>query len=37
MQCFITIMGYNLMWTHDGELKILNFTDNRLGYLRIIH
>ena len=36
-QCFITIMAYNLMWTQDGELKILNLTDNRLGHFRIIH
>ena len=36
-QCFITIMAYNLMWTQDGEFKILNLTDNRLGHLRIIH
>ena len=36
-QCFITIMAYNLMWTHDRELKILNLTDDRLGHLRIIH
>ena len=36
-QCFITIMAYNLMWTQDGELKILNLTDDRLGHLRIIH
>ena len=28
-QCFITIMAYNLMWTQDGELKILNLTDDR--------
>ena len=27
-QCFITIMVYNLMWTQDGELKILNLTDD---------
>ena len=25
------------MWTQDGELKILNLTDDRLGHLRIIH
>ena len=36
-QCFITIIAYNLMWTQDGELKILNLTDDRLGHLRIIH
>ena len=36
-QCFITIMAYNLMWTHTGKLKILNLTDDRLGHLRIIH
>ena len=36
-QCFFTIMAYNLMWTQDGELKILNLTDDRLGHLRIIH
>ena len=36
-QCFITIMAYNLMWTHAGDPKILNLTDDRLGYLRIIH
>ena len=36
-QCFITIMVYNLMWTQDGELKILNLIDDRLGHLRIIH
>ena len=36
-QCFITIMAYNLMWTQDGELKIFNLTDNRLGHFRIIH
>ena len=35
-QCFITIMGYNLMWTHAGEAKILNLTDDRLGHLRIV-
>ena len=35
-QCFITIMAYNLMWTHGGEAKILNLTDDRLGHLRII-
>ena len=35
-QCFITIMAYNLMWTHAGEPKILNLTDDRLGHLRII-
>ena len=26
-QGFITIMTYNLMWTQDGELEILNLTD----------
>ena len=36
-QCFIIIIAYNLMWTQDGELKILNLTDDRLGYLRVIH
>ena len=36
-QCFITIMAYNLIWTQDGELKILNFIDDRLGHLCIIH
>ena len=36
-QCFITIMAYNLMWTQDGEVKILNLIDVRLGHLRIIH
>ena len=36
-QCFITIMAYNLMWTHASEAKILNLTDDRLGHLRIIH
>ena len=35
-QCFITIMAYNLMWTHPGEAKILNLTDDRLGHLRIV-
>ena len=35
-QCFITIMGYNLMLTHAGEAKILNLTDDRLGHLRIV-
>ena len=35
-QCFITIMGYNLMLTHDGDPKILNLTDDRLGHLRIV-
>ena len=35
-QCFITIMAYNLMWTHAGKLKILNLTDDRLGHLRIV-
>ena len=33
---FVTIMAYNLMWTHDGEAKILNLTDDRLGHLRIV-
>ena len=37
LQCFITIMAYNLMWTHALELKILNLTDYRLGHLHIIH
>ena len=36
-QCFITIMACNLMWTQDGELKILNLTNDQLGHLRIIH
>ena len=37
-QCFITIKVYYLMWTHAGELKILNLTtDDRLRHLRIIH
>ena len=35
-QYFITIMAYNLMWAHDGEPKILNLTDDRLGHLRIV-
>ena len=35
-QCFVTIMAYNLMWTHVGEPKILNLTDDRLGHLRIV-
>ena len=35
-QCFITIMAYNLMLTHDGDPKILNLTDDRLGHLRIV-
>ena len=35
-QCFVTIMAYNLMLTHDGEPKILNLTDDRLGHLRIV-
>ena len=30
-------MAYNLMWIQDGELKILNLIDDRLGHLRIIH
>ena len=29
-------MAYNLMWTHDGDPKILNLTDDRLGHLRIV-
>ena len=37
LQYFITIMTYNLMWTQDKKLKILNLTDDRLGHLRIIH
>ena len=36
-QCFISIMTYNLMWTHAGEPKILNLTDDRLGHLHIVH
>ena len=36
-QCFITIMAYNLIWTHAGELIILNLTDDRLRHLHIIH
>ena len=36
-QCFITIMAYILIWTQDGELKILNLTNDRLGHLHIIH
>ena len=35
-QCFITIMAYNLLLTHAGEVKILNLTDDRLGHLRIV-
>ena len=35
-QSFITIMAYNLMWTQDVEVKILNLTDDRLGHLRIM-
>ena len=35
-QCFVTIMAYNLMLTHDGDPKILNLTDDRLGHLRIV-
>ena len=35
-QCFITIMAYNLMWTHDGNSKILSLIDDRLGHLRIV-
>ena len=30
-------MAYNLMLTHDGDPKILNLTDDRLGHLRINH
>ena len=30
-------MAYNLMWTQDGKLKIINLTDDRLGHLRIIY
>ena len=37
LQCFITIIPYNLMWTHVGKLKILNLTEDQLGHLRIIH
>ena len=29
LQCFITIMTYNLMWTQDGEAKIPNLTNDR--------
>ena len=36
-QCFITIMAYNLMWTHASEAKILNLADDRLGHLSIVH
>ena len=36
-QCFITIMAYNLMWTQDGEVKILNLTNDQLRRLRIIY
>ena len=36
-QCFISIMAYNLMWTHSGDPKILNLTNDRLGHFRIIH
>ena len=36
-QCFVTIMAYDLMWTHAGDPKILNLTDDRLGHLRIVH
>ena len=36
-QCFITIMAYNLMWTQDGEVKILNLPVDWLEHLRIIH
>ena len=35
-QCFITIMAYNLMWTHAGDPKILNLIDDRLEHLRIV-
>ena len=35
-QCFVTIMAYNLMWTHAGDPKILNLTDDRLGHLHIV-
>ena len=35
-QCFITIMAYNLMLTHDRDPKILNLTDDRLGHLHIV-
>ena len=36
--CFITIMAYYLIWTHAGELKILNLTtDDRLRNLHIIY
>ena len=35
-QCFVTIMAYNFMWTHAGDPKILNLTDDRLGHLRIV-
>ena len=35
-QCFVTIMAYNLIWTHAGDPKILNLTDDRLGHLRIV-
>ena len=35
-QCFVTIMAYILMWIHAREPKILNLTDDRLGYLRIV-
>ena len=30
-------MTFNLMWTQDGESKILYLTDDRFGHLRIIH
>ena len=36
-QCFITIIAYNLIWTQDRKLKILNLTDYRLGHLHIFH
>ena len=35
-QCFITIMAYNLMLTHDGDPKILDLINDRLGHLRIV-
>ena len=35
-QCFITMLVYIHMWTHDGDPKILNLTDDRLGHLRIV-
>ena len=30
-------MAYNLMWTQEGKLKILNLIDDRLGHFHIIH